>query len=119
MARKASRKAAPARAEKTQVRVAVDVPSDVATYYANHVEVSRTSHDFSITVARIPSQLQKDVKEAAIRSGVLHIEPLLQLVVPPTLIPGLIKALTIQQKNYEAEQGPIWVDPASPREVPA
>ena len=70
--------------------------------YANHAEVSHTQHDFSITFAKIPSKLSADRIREVQAAKQLILEPLMQVVIPTSLMAGLIDALTIQQAKHKA-----------------
>jgi len=110
MPKKAISKTASDKPKFAQVRIVLNEVADVPSYYVNYAEVSQGMHDFSIHVARMPSRFSPDVAAAAAKEGVLRIDPMLQLVVPPTIIPGLIKALELQKAMYEKQHGEI-VDP--------
>ena len=63
-----------------------------------------------MTVLRIPSQLTAEQTELARAEKPVPVEPLLQLVLPPRLIGGLIRALTVQKQKYEETFGQIRED---------
>ena len=96
------------KAEETQtLRIALEPTDDVPSYYINHVEVSHSRHDFGLGCAHLPTTLPAKVRDEVKRSGVLSLEPLIRLIVPPTLIPALIRALQAQQSKYEDRFGEI------------
>ena len=60
-----------------------------------------------INFAKVPAILKpQQIKE--IRQGnPLSIEPIMQIEIPPKLLPGFIDALTSQKEKYEKRLGPI------------
>jgi hypothetical protein len=78
---------------------------NAATFYVNHIEVGSSAHDFSLICGRLPGKLSLDQFEEVKGSGALVVEPEVQVVIPATLVIGLIKALTAQKDNYEKTYG--------------
>ena len=99
---------------KMQARIRVtirpDPKPDTPSYYVNHASVSHSEYDFIMSVLRVPEQLTLDQAELAKAGQPIPVEPILQIIFPPRLIDGLIKALIIQKDNYEQENGPIRAD---------
>lgn len=91
--------------------VSVETIPDLATYYVNHIEVGMTRHDIAMTVARLPAKLPPETLKVLQETMVLHVEPILQLIIPPTLLPGLIRAPTVQREQFEGIFGPIADEP--------
>jgi hypothetical protein len=90
------------------VNVTLRVSEDTTpNYYVNNVEVGQTPFDFTITCAKIPTKLRADVLEEVQRSGTLALDATVQITLPPPVIPGLIRALTIQKEMYEKAVGSI------------
>jgi hypothetical protein len=86
--------------------ISTQVADDTFTYYANHAEISCTAHEFAILFARIPAKLPPDKLEEA-RAGALSIDCDVQILISPTLISGLIRALITQKETYEKRFGII------------
>jgi hypothetical protein len=86
--------------QEATARVRIEVKSDTPSYYVNFIGVSHTAYDFTLSAIKIPSPLTPEQTEAS-KSGEIPIEPLLQLVIPPLLVDGLIIALTDQKARYE------------------
>ena len=108
MPKRAKKAATPkAAAKPTAVSVSVEASPDVPVYYINYAEISHGAHDFGMAVARVATKLPARVQEEALKSGRVVIEPILQLVMPPTIIPGLISALQRQREAYEKNFVPI------------
>jgi hypothetical protein len=82
---------------QVQVAVKLDTPS----YYVNYIAVSHTAYDFTLSVVKIPSPLTQELAEVAKDGKPMPLEPILQLVVPPLLVDGLIKVLIDQKEKYE------------------
>jgi hypothetical protein len=87
------------------IRPVFEPSEDIATYYANHFEVGQTSHEFFILSGRIPGKISRAREQEIAESGVMVVEPEIQLLVAPTLMPGLIKALTTQLEKWHATHG--------------
>ena len=79
----------------------MDVKSDTPSYYVNFIAVTHTAYDFTLSVTKIPSPLTQEQTELAKSSHQIPVEPILQLVMPPLLIDGLIVALTDQKLKHE------------------
>src|SRR5438105_1495988 len=74
------------------IGVTVQLSPETQTYYFNHAEVACIPHEFAIMFARMPTKLPPD-RLAEARDGVLTLECELQVLLAPTLLPGLINAL--------------------------
>lgn len=81
--------------------VRLDVRPDTPSHYVNYIAVSHTAYDFTISAIKMPSPLAQEQLEIAKSGQQIPIEPIVQLIVPPLLIDGLIKALTDQKAKYE------------------
>jgi hypothetical protein len=92
---------------------AVDVTEDTPVFYVNYAGVTHSSHDFSVIFGRMPAKPTPSQLDHLAATGAIRTEALLQLLVAPTMIPGLIRALTIQKEAYEARFGPIRDDGAN------
>ena len=81
-------------------------PSEsTAVYYVNFIEVATTPQDFSVICGRLPGKLSATKLEEVKEVGVLVLEPDVQIVIPVTLVPGLIRILTAQKELYEKIYG--------------
>ena len=110
---KAAKKAMAAQPQRLPIRVIVDAPDELAVYYANYAEASAGHHECLISFARVPTKLSVARTEEA-KGGTLRLEPLVQVMIPPTLLPGLIRALSITKEGYEKLVGLIH-DPDAPK----
>jgi hypothetical protein len=88
-------------------RVILEVGADVPSYYVNYVDIAQSAHEFTLSVAKVPTRLAAQAMQNLQATGELRAEALLQLIVPPTLLPSLIKALVLQKDLYEQINGPI------------
>jgi hypothetical protein len=93
-----------------RVRVVVEPGEGTPVFYINYAEVGHTANDFALLGARVPAKPTRDQIEQAKSSGVLPVEADVLLVIPPTVIPGLIRALSGQQAKYEEEVGSPIID---------
>lgn len=81
-------------------QIKLDVRPDTPFYYVNYMGVTHSVYDFTISVARLPSQLSSEQQQSAEKGGPVVVEATLQLIVPPMLIDGLIRALVDQKQKY-------------------
>jgi hypothetical protein len=81
--------------------VRLEPMENVPVYYVNFIEVGNSPQDFSLLCARLPSKLTASKIAEAKELGALLLEPEVQIIIPTTLVPGLIRALTAQKENYE------------------
>jgi hypothetical protein len=100
------KKPEPANAGITKIStIRLEPLENASVYYVNYIEVAHSTQDFSLICARIPSKFTYDEIKEANNVGALVVEPEVQVIVPTTLIPGLIRALTTQKENYEKAFG--------------
>ena len=83
------------------VRVTLDPDTEAPTYYVNYAEVSHNQYEIGISVARLPTKFSNEQLSKIRESKQIQYKPLLQLVLPPAVIPGLIEALRSQLALYE------------------
>jgi hypothetical protein len=76
------------------------------SFYSNYVEVSSAQHEFQIRFAQAPTK-PNDEQMEQIRGGTLKLDAFVQILVPPTLIPSLIRALESTKQQYENLIGPF------------
>lgn len=87
------------------IKVALDPTDETLTYYTNHVEVAHSRHEFSLIAARLPGKLSVAARLNAEETQELVLEPELQLLIAPTLMPALIKALQSQYAVWHEKFG--------------
>jgi hypothetical protein len=85
--------------------IRLDPSESTSVYYVNHIEVATTPQDFSVICGRMPGKLSATKLEEIKEAGALVIEPDVQIVIPVTLVPGLIRILTLQKELYEKIYG--------------
>lgn len=88
-----------------QLRPSLEVSDDTPQYYVNHAEINSTVHEFVISAGRLPGRLTQAQIEMVRATSVLPTPADVQLLIPPTLIVGLIRALQTQKDVYEAQYG--------------
>lgn len=91
---------------EVSVRARIEVrPSDDLPYiYANHAEVAQSAHEFVILFTKLPTKANPSQIAAVQETGVLSIEPEAQILLPPTIIDGLIKALETERDKHLAQK---------------
>lgn len=87
-----------------EARIQIVADIDAPIVYGNYVEVTHSPHDFLLSIARVPAKLPRLDPG---RDGIIEVpvEAQAQVVLPPTVIPGLIRALLSQQRSYEHMYG--------------
>ncbi len=88
-------------------KVVLHPSEDTAQYYINYAEVAVSQNEFSIYGVRIPTKPRPYEVEAIKISGELHLEPEVQIIIPVTVIQGLIDALIRQRDLYTAQFGTV------------
>lgn len=106
-AKSAAHKKGPRAAEAQLLRVAYEPTLDTPTYYSNHFEVGHTRHEFIMLAGRVQGKLTEAMRRELEESGQLSLEPELQILLAPTLMPGLIRALTDQLRKWEEKFGAV------------
>ena len=86
--------------QELTAQVRLDVKPDTPSYYVNYIGVSHTPYDFTLSVTKIPSPPTQEQIDLAKSSKPMPLEPILQLILPPLLVDGLIKALVDQKEKY-------------------
>src|SRR5437867_1938549 len=112
MARKKVRKEAAAHAARGNGRAAVGLPVKISveitentpSFYVNYAEVSFAAHELALSLVRVPTKLSGTKADEA-KTGVLRCESVVQVLFAPTLLPGLIRALTTTKESYEETIG--------------
>jgi hypothetical protein len=99
MPKRSVKSSLPQQGANAQIRLVVR--SETPSYYVNYIAVSHTAYDFTLSAVKIPSPLTQEQAETAANGNQIPVEPILQLVVPPLLVDGLIKALMDQKSRYE------------------
>ena len=104
MALKPPRKAAVNKTEEgVAVNIRIEPTSDTDAIYANHIEIAHNLHEFTLSFTRIPARFPLDVIENGRITGAIVVEPKILIMLPPTLITPLIKALQAQRYRYEED----------------
>ena len=67
----------------------------------NYAEIGHSQHDFVLTAARVPVKFPSAVQAEFMKTGILSIEPEVQITFPPSLVRPLIDALVMQLGSYE------------------
>ena len=88
----------PVQEQTAQVRL--EIKSDTPSYYVNYIGVSHTGYDFTLSAVKIPSPFTQEQLEFVKNGEPIPVEPVLQLVIPPLLVDGLMAALADQKERY-------------------
>jgi hypothetical protein len=89
------------------IRPAPYVSESTEIIYANYAEVVSSAYEFGIILTRLPTKPTREMIETATAGAMFEVEATSQLIVPVALVPGLIRALTVQKGIYESQYGPI------------
>jgi hypothetical protein len=87
--------------EAVNLKVVVEASLDTPTYYVNHAEIAVSQHEFAILFARLPTKPSRAEIVEATSSGELVVDPEFQILIPPTLLQGLIDALEKSRDQYD------------------
>ena len=87
--------------ESLSAQIQWDVKADTPSYYVNYIGVSHSPYDFTLSAAKISSPLSLEQTALAKSGQHIPMEPMIQLVMSPLLIDGLIFALKDQKAKYE------------------
>jgi len=82
------------------VRPSIQTGDQTAVYYVNFAEMTFSASEFCLSAARVPTKPNPVQLEQA-KAGTFTFDADVQLIIPPTVIPGLIRALTTVKENYE------------------
>ena len=93
--------------EGISVSISIRTTENTASYYVNHIEIAHNQHEFALLCGKVPTAPPPELLLEVKKSGTLSIEAEAQVIVPPTLMEGLIKALKAQQEKYERAHGKI------------
>jgi hypothetical protein len=88
------------------VRIVTDPTDATPSYYVNYAEASFGPHEVSISFVKVPTKLNSAQLQEA-KDAPLRLEPVVQVLFAPTLLPGIIRALNTIKDRYEEHQGPI------------
>lgn len=86
-----------------QAKFQVLTNENTPTYYANFIEVAHTPYEFSLIFSKVPTKLKAEQYSLAKNNKAIPIDSMLQIDIPPVIIPGLIHALTVQKELYDAK----------------
>jgi hypothetical protein len=98
MKKTASKKNQP---QQMSAQIALDLKPDTPSYYVNYLAVNHTAYEFTLSVAKLPSPFTQEQFEFVKSGKPIPVEPILQLVIPPLVVDGLINALIDQKAKYE------------------
>jgi Protein of unknown function (DUF3467) len=108
MAKKAkAKKSARSPDKPRRIRVVMDVPPDIPTYFVNYAEVNLGPTEITISSMRIPARLSSSKMREAAQDGAVVTQAEVQLVFPPSVAASLAKIMTTQIEIYEKQFGPI------------
>jgi hypothetical protein len=106
MAKKARKRAAEIPSnDQVSAKPAIRTSEDTLTYYINHIEVGHSRHEFVLNCGRLPAIPTAEQIAAARETGALTVEADVRLIIPPTMMVGLLDALTKQREKYEKACG--------------
>lgn len=112
MAKKAKRAEVPAapREQRVNVKVNLTPSADMSVYYSNFIEVSHSTYEFALSVARVPTKLTPEMLSSLEgENATLDVEPTLQVLIPPNVARGLVEALQKQLAAYDLENAAATV----------
>lgn len=105
MAKRATRK--PVAKAPSKAHIVLTGVDDSPQYYANHIEVAHSVHEFELVFARLPAKVSDEKMQELVTSGRLETDVLLRVVIPTSLMIDMIRVLGVQKDRYEATVGPL------------
>jgi hypothetical protein len=96
-----AKKAKPVVDDVVSPRIIMVPNESTPLYYVNFMEAANTANDFTLFFARLPPKLSEEKLEELKTKKTIHIEPDVQVVIPVSLVPAIIVALTTQKETYE------------------
>lgn len=89
--------------QTVEARIVVETTQDVPTFYVNHAEIGAGPHEYAIWMARLPVKPSRDEMLLIQESGEFVVEPEVQILIPHSMVPGLIAALAQTLAAHEAK----------------
>jgi hypothetical protein len=89
-------------AKPVSAKITLKTSQDTPVYYINYAETGFNIHEFTLTGVRTPAKISPELVEEISRNGTLTLDADIQIIIPPTVIPGLI---------YEQALGAAITDP--------
>jgi hypothetical protein len=83
------------------VNLTLDAKPDTHFYYVNYMSVVHGPYDFTISAIRIPTSFTQEQTESVKKGQTVSIEPAVQLVIPPRVARGLVRALQDQIQKFD------------------
>lgn len=105
--KRAPKKVSAGNSSEAQVKVSLEPSLESLPIYANHVEIGHTRHEFTFLAGRVPGKISADRFKLAQQLGTLQLEPDVTILLAPTVIPGLIRALQVQLEKWEGKFGVV------------
>jgi hypothetical protein len=93
----------------------VDMPDYLRPIYSNFVNVNHTPWDFRLAFAVIQAPLPGREREAVAAAGEVMPIAVADIILPASLMHGLISALQDNFSKYLTQFGPPGLDPEGPR----
>lgn len=100
-----------------QARINIDVAEGTPAFYANYIEIGHTKWDFTLIASRVPAKPSTAKIVEMQSNGIFTIPADATINFPPNLMPGLIRALTIQKEAFEKATGIELKDKANERDA--
>ena len=86
------------------MKIEVEPSASTPIHYMNYAEISHGAHDFVMSAVRVPAKFSSIRRSELANTGILNLEPEVQITFPPTLMPSLIEALQKQLEKFEAKK---------------
>lgn len=87
------------------VKPVLEVSEGTPAVYSNFIEVTSTPWDFALVIGRVPPKGGPDKLAQMRETGLLTVPAEMTINLPATIIPGLIRALSIQRELFEKRTG--------------
>jgi Protein of unknown function (DUF3467) len=92
---------------RPKAHIVITSIDDSPIYYANHIEVAHSPHEFELVFARLPAKISEEKMIELQTNGRLETEALARVVIPTSLMLDMIRVLDVQKGKYEEQIGPL------------
>jgi hypothetical protein len=91
--------------QSVTVKIVLDAPENVPSYYVNYAEVNFSINEFALSAVRVPIRFDSATLKNIQATGEMPLQADVQLLIPPTVIVALIRALSTSKEGYEKQYG--------------
>ena len=94
-----------------EASIAISGLEGAPAHYSNHVEVYYNEHEFELVFARVPTKIEPESMAELKNTGILYLEPLVRVIIPPSLAFNLMNVFKDRIDTFEASIRPLLGTP--------